>query len=52
MVWESLHRLVNPVEIVFNQAILVSRWSWGLMKSTSAVLLDRQAPDPLAPQEI
>ncbi|MFP4209257.1 MAG: CDF family Co(II)/Ni(II) efflux transporter DmeF [Wenzhouxiangella sp.] len=28
-------------------AILVSRWSWGLMKSTSAVLLDRQAPDDL-----
>src|SRR6056297_1509272 len=24
-------------------AILVSRWSWGLMKSTAAVLLDRQA---------
>ncbi|NDY96781.1 CDF family Co(II)/Ni(II) efflux transporter DmeF [Wenzhouxiangella sp. C33] len=136
MVWESLHRLINPVEIVFNQAILVavvglivngisvfilgvggeehdhhhhhdhhgasghghhhhdhnlrsaylhvladtltsllaifallaakyfgaiwmdpfmgiigailvSRWSWGLVKSTSAVLLDRQAPDDL-----
>lgn len=135
MVWESLHRLVNPVEIVFNQAILVailglvvngisvvilgvgeddhghhhhdhhgdvdhhhhhhghdhnlrsaylhvladtltsllaifallaakyfgavwmdplmgvvgallvSRWSWGLLKSTSLVLLDRQAPE-------
>ncbi|HMA99018.1 MAG TPA: CDF family Co(II)/Ni(II) efflux transporter DmeF [Wenzhouxiangella sp.] len=131
MVWESLHRLVNPVDIVFNQAILVavlglivngisvfilgvgggdhhhqhhgsghehhhhdhnlrsaylhvladtltsllaifallaakyfgaiwmdpmmgvigailiSRWSWGLIKSTGAVLLDRQAPDHL-----
>ena len=25
-------------------AILVSRWAWGLLKDTSAILLDRQAP--------
>jgi len=25
-------------------SILVARWSWGLMRDTSAVLLDRQAP--------
>tara|TARA_R110002110_G_scaffold12718_3_gene60898 strand:+ start:62497 stop:63324 length:828 start_codon:yes stop_codon:yes gene_type:complete len=28
-------------------AILVARWSYGLLRSTSAVLLDRQAPDEL-----
>jgi len=28
-------------------AILVARWSWGLLGSTSAVLLDRQAPQGL-----
>lgn len=26
-------------------AALVARWSWGLLKSTSSVLLDRQAPE-------
>ncbi len=25
-------------------AMLVARWSWGLLKTTSEVLLDRQAP--------
>jgi Co/Zn/Cd efflux system component len=25
--------------------LLVARWSWGLLRSTSRVLLDRQAPD-------
>lgn len=28
-------------------AILVSRWSWGLLRGTSAVLLDRQGPAEL-----
>ena len=28
-------------------AILISKWSMGLLKQTSAVLLDRQAPDYL-----
>lgn len=27
--------------------LLVARWSWGLLRSTSRVLLDRQAPQPL-----
>jgi cation diffusion facilitator family transporter len=27
--------------------VLVARWSWGLLQSTSRVLLDRQAPDPV-----
>lgn len=31
-------------------AILVSRWSWGLLKSTGATLLDRQAPEALLNQ--
>lgn len=26
-------------------SVLVARWSWGLLKSTSAILLDEQAPD-------
>lgn len=26
-------------------SILVARWSWGLLKSTSAILLDEQAPE-------
>ncbi len=25
--------------------ILVARWSWGLLRGTSAVLVDRQAPE-------
>ncbi|MGI8738261.1 MAG: CDF family Co(II)/Ni(II) efflux transporter DmeF [Gammaproteobacteria bacterium] len=28
-------------------AALVTRWSWGLLRDTSGVLLDRQAPDTL-----
>lgn len=28
-------------------AVLVSRWSWGLIKASSGVLLDKQAPDEL-----
>jgi len=28
-------------------AALVTRWSWGLLKSTSLTLLDRQAPEPI-----
>lgn len=28
-------------------AILVARWSWGLLRSTSRVLLDRQGPEDL-----
>lgn len=28
-------------------AILIARWSYGLLKTTSAVLLDKQAPKPL-----
>lgn len=28
-------------------AILVSRWSWGLLGQTSAILLDHQAPQPV-----
>jgi cation diffusion facilitator family transporter len=28
-------------------AVLVGRWSWGLLRDTSAVLLDRQAPAPI-----
>lgn len=28
-------------------AVLVSRWSWGLLRNTSAVLLDKQGPAPL-----
>lgn len=28
-------------------AVLVARWSWGLLRATSAVLLDHQAPDAL-----
>ena len=27
--------------------VLVARWSWGLLDSTSRVLLDRQAPEPV-----
>ena len=26
-------------------SVLVARWSWGLLKSTSAILLDEQAPE-------
>lgn len=28
-------------------SLVVARWSWGLLRSTSAVLLDRQAPEGL-----
>jgi cation diffusion facilitator family transporter len=28
-------------------AILVARWSWGLLKSTSVILLDRQGPEDI-----
>ena len=28
-------------------AVLVSRWAWGLLKDTSAILLDRQAPEQI-----
>ncbi|HXG09813.1 MAG TPA: CDF family Co(II)/Ni(II) efflux transporter DmeF [Gemmataceae bacterium] len=28
-------------------AVLVARWAWGLLRLTSAVLLDRQGPEPL-----
>jgi len=28
-------------------ALLVARWSWGLLRQSSAVLLDRQAPPDL-----
>jgi cation diffusion facilitator family transporter len=27
--------------------VLVARWSWGLLRDTGTVLLDRQAPDPV-----
>jgi Co/Zn/Cd efflux system component len=63
MAFESILRMLNPVEIVFNQTIfvavlglvvngasvyiLVARWSYGLLGSTSAVLLDLQAPKVL-----
>jgi cation diffusion facilitator family transporter len=28
-------------------AALVTRWSWGLLRDTSGILLDRQAPEPV-----
>lgn len=28
-------------------AILIARWSWGLLKSTSVILLDRQGPEDI-----
>lgn len=28
-------------------AVLVARWSWGLLRSTSAILLDRQGPEDM-----
>ena len=40
---------MDPVVGVIG-AVLVARWSYGLLGATSAVLLDRQAPEPLRQQ--
>ncbi|EXJ15048.1 CDF family Co(II)/Ni(II) efflux transporter DmeF [Imhoffiella purpurea] len=38
--------LLDPIIGVLG-ALLVARWSWGLMKTTSAVLVDRQGPESI-----